>query len=232
MPVKNFVVIGNPVQHSLSPDLHNYVFHSLGIDAKYSIRRIQHAQLPSVIQELRTGNLEGINITIPHKESAIPYLDSVNIRAKTIGAVNVLSQIGGKITGNNTDWFGFSKALQKNTIIVEGKEVILLGAGGASKAIIYALKQIGARKILLLNRSVTKAEEMADEVVTAYPFSTIDQLIQNHSILINTTSVGLQTSKSPVDLGLLHKNQIIIDIIYNPLETTLIKFGKNLVQKP
>ena len=231
MPVKKFAVIGNPVQHSLSPALHNYVFQSLGMDAEYSIRKVQHTQLSSIIQELKTGKLDGINITIPHKEKIIPLLDNINARANVIGAVNVISRFGKNLTGNNTDWYGFSKALEKNSINVEGREIILLGAGGASKAVIFALKQLGVCKIYLLNRSVEKAEMMSDDLVSPHPLSMAEDLIYSNSIIINTSSVGMQTSKSPVDLGLLHKNQIIIDIIYNPLETPLINFGKKLGAK-
>ncbi len=231
MPVKKFAVIGNPVQHSLSPALHNYVFQSLGMDAEYSVQKVQKTQLSSIIQELKTGKLDGINITIPHKESIIPYLDNVNVRANAIGAVNVISRTGKTLIGNNTDWFGFLKALEKNSINVEGREIILLGAGGSSKAVNFALTQLGVSKIYLLNRSVEKAEMMSDDLVTPHPLSMAEDLIHSNSIIINTTSVGMQTSKSPVDLGLLHKHQIIIDIIYNPLETPLIKFGKKIGAK-
>ena len=139
--MKQFAVIGNPIEHSLSPDLHNYVYKLLSINALYKKKKVFHSELSQIMDDLRTGELNGVNVTIPHKENVIEYLDEINPRAKTIGAVNVIHKNGDKLFGNNTDWFGFTSALKKNGIKVSGKEVIVLGAGGTSKSIIFSLKQ-------------------------------------------------------------------------------------------
>ena len=155
--MKQFAVIGNPIEHSLSPDLHNYVYKLLSINALYKKKKVFHSELSLIMDDLRTGELNGVNVTIPHKENVIEYLDEINPRAKTIGAVNVIHKNGDKLFGNNTDWFGFTMSLKKNGIKVNGKEVIVLGAGGSSKSIIFSLKQSGVKKIVLLNRTFQKA---------------------------------------------------------------------------
>ena len=123
--MKNFAVIGDPIKHSLSPVLHNWVFKSLNIDATYSKLHVTQNKLPDCINEVRKGKLEGLNITIPHKTSIIEYMDEVNPRAKSIGAINVVLFHNDKVIGNNTDWYGFVLALKNNRIDVNKKEVIL-----------------------------------------------------------------------------------------------------------
>ena len=209
--MKQFAVIGNPIEHSLSPDLHNYVYKLLSINALYKKKKVFHSELSQIMDELRTGELNGVNVTIPHKENVIEYLDEINPRAKTIGAVNVIHKNGDKLFGNNTDWFGFTSALKKNGIKVSGKEVIVLGAGGTSKSIIFSLKQSGVKNIVLLNRTLQK--------------------IRNDSIIINTTPIGMLSEQCPIDLGLLHKNQTLIDVIYTPFETAFLKLGKKIGAK-
>ena len=229
--MKKFAVIGNPIKHSLSPALHNWVFKSLGIDAEYEEKRVFQNQLAGIISDLHCGKLDGINVTIPHKENIMQYLDEINPRAKSIGAVNLIMKNGNKLVGNNTDWFGLTMALKKNGIDPSGKEVIVLGAGGAARSIIFAIKQSGVKNIVLLNRTLQKAEKLQDEIV--FPSSLEDSVmvIKNDSIIINTTSMGMQSEQSPLDLGLLHENQILIDVIYTPLETAFLKFGKKIGAK-
>ena len=158
--MKNFAIIGNPVKHSLSPILYNWVFNVLKIKAEYKKIRIIKSELSQIIQKLRSGKIDGINVTIPHKEDIIDFLDDINPRAASIGAVNCLMKSGSKIIGNNTDWFGFTKLLEANRVDPSEREVIVLGAGGASKSILFVLKQLGAKKINLLNRTYEKAQAM------------------------------------------------------------------------
>ena len=196
--MKQFAVIGNPIGHSLSPYLHNFVYNSLGIDAVYERKQVLKSELPQIINLIKNGDLSGINVTIPHKENIMEYLDNINPRAQSIGAVNIIMNNGNKLIGNNTDWFGFLMALKKNRIDPANKEVIVLGAGGTAKAILFALKQSGVNKIVLLNRTLQKAEESA---------------------------------QSPIDLGLIHENQTLIDVIYSPFETAFLKLGKKIGAK-
>ncbi len=229
--MKHFAVIGSPVEHSLSPFLHNWVFKSLNIQAEYEKIRIEKQKLPDIIQKINNDKLDGINVTIPHKENIMKFLDEINPRAKTIGSVNCIVKSKSRIIGNNTDWFGFSQALENNQIYVSGKEVIVLGSGGTGKSILFSLKQLGVTKIILLNRTLQNARALQDDIVIPYPKEKTESLIKNDSIIINTTPVGMQSNQSPIDLGLLHKNQILIDVIYNPLETAFLKLGNKIGAK-
>ncbi|MBT7377127.1 MAG: shikimate dehydrogenase, partial [Candidatus Marinimicrobia bacterium] len=139
--MKKFAVIGNPIEHSLSPLLHNWVYERVSLDASYYKVHVSNLELGNYVDKIRNGELNGINVTIPHKTEIMDYVDEINPRAKTIGAINVVMFQNGKIIGNNTDWYGFVLALKNNKIDVKQKEVILLGGGGVSKGIIFALKQ-------------------------------------------------------------------------------------------
>ena len=211
--MKQFVVIGNPIGHSLSPHLHNFVYNSLGIEAVYETKQVLKSELPKVINLIKNGDLSGINVTIPHKENIMEFLDDINPRAKSIGAVNIIMNNGNKLIGNNTDWFGFLIALKKNKIAPANKEVIVLGAGGTAKAVLFALKQAGVNKVVLLNRTLQKAKELREDIVFPYPLTQLAKMIKNDSIIINTTPIGMQSAQSPIDLGLIHKSQTLIDVI-------------------
>ena len=167
--MKHFAIIGNPIEHSLSPAMHQWVFDRLKIDAEYEKIKVEEDELPTIIQKMIKGELDGINITIPHKESIMKDLDEINPRAKSIGAVNCILKSGSKIIGNNTDWYGFSMAMKNNNINPLDREVIILGAGGSAKSILYALRQMGVKKIFLLNRSIEKARALEDECIFLNP---------------------------------------------------------------
>ena len=229
--MKHFAVIGSPIEHSLSPILHNWVFKKLNLQAEYEKMRIEKQELPDIIQKIKKGQLDGINVTIPHKENIMNFLDEINPRAKRIGAVNCIVKSKSRIIGNNTDWFGFSQALKTNQIDISGKEVIVLGSGGTGKSILFSLKQMGGNKIILINRTFQKAQELEDDIVIPYHQEKTESLIKNDSIIINTTPVGMQINQAPFDLGLLHQNQILIDVIYTPLETSFLKLGNKIGAK-
>ena len=229
--MKYFIVIGSPVEHSLSPFLHNWVFKSLNIQAEYEKIRIEKQELPDIVQKIKNGKFDGINVTIPHKENIMELLDEINPRAESIGSVNCIIKSNSRIIGNNTDWYGFSLALKTNKIDVLDKKVIVLGAGGTGKSILYSLKQLGVKKVILLNRTLQKARALKNEIIIAYSLENIESVIKDDSIIINTTPIGMQSNQSPIDLGLLHKNQILIDVIYNPLETAFLRLGNKLGAK-
>ena len=229
--MKHFAVIGNPVEHSLSPALHNWVFKSLNIQADYKKTRVDKEGLIDIIQQIRNGKLDGFNVTIPHKENIMKFLDEINPRSESIGSVNCIIKSNSKIIGNNTDWFGFSQALQTNDLDVIGREVIVLGAGGTGKSILFSLKQLGATKIILLNRTLKKAKALQNDIIIPFSLENIASVVKNDSIIINTTPIGMQSNQSSIDLELLHKNQILIDIIYNPLETEFLKLGNKIGAK-
>jgi shikimate dehydrogenase len=220
--MKNFAVIGDPIKHSLSPLLHNWIFNQLKIDAHYSKIRVPQTELSKCIKKIRDGELAGINITIPHKTEIMQYVDEVNPRAKLIGAINFIMPANGRVIGNNTDCYGFSLALKRNKIDVNQKEVILIGAGGVSKGIIFVLKQQGVAKVHLFNRTFDKISQLCDEFIHPHKIRDIENLIQRDSIIINCTSVGMNAVDSPIDSSLLSNNQTVIETIYTPLKTKLL----------
>ncbi len=218
-------VIGNPIIHSLSPSVHN---------AGYAAKKLNYAYLAFEVNDLkgaingiRALGIKGISVTIPHKVAVMQYLDHVDDRAREIGAVNTILNDRGKLTGYNTDCEGAMKALEEKTTI-SGKKVVLLGAGGAARAIAFGLKEKKA-DVLILNRTIQKAKELA--LVTHARFGDLSELneIKNCDILINATSVGLSTHthKRIVPKDILHKNLTVFDIVYNPKETQLIIDARN-----
>jgi len=226
--MKHFAVIGSPIEHSMSPVLHNRILKSLNIQAEYQKIRVEEEELPDIIQQIKNGKLDGINVTIPFKETIMKFLDEINPRAKSIGSVNCIIKSNSSIIGNNTDWYGFSRALETNHIDISEKEIIVLGSGGTGKSILFSLKQMGAKKIILLNRTFQKAKELEDDIVISYPLGELQSVIKNNSIIINTTPIGMKTNQAPFDLGFLHQNQILIDVIYTPLETSFLKSGNKI----
>ena len=220
-----FAVIGQPIAQSLSPVLHSEMFHQLGIDATYCATEVSENELPHILQRVKTGEIDGLNVTIPHKSSVMDFLDEINPRAQKIGAVNCVYQKNDKLIGNNTDWFGFSMALRKNDISVAEKEVLVLGAGGVARAVIFALKQAGARQIRVFNRTPNRAQILADEIVLAHPFENIENFVKPDSIIINCTSVGMASNDSLMLENLFSGEQIIVDTIYAPEWTQFRKFG-------
>ena len=224
--MKHFAVIGDPIEHSMSPTMHQWIFDSLGMDAKYEKIKVGKNELPKIIHKMKSGDLDGINITIPLKEVVLTFLDEINERAKSIGAVNCIMISNSNIIGNNTDWYGFSMALKINNINLLDREVVILGAGGSAKSILYALKRIGVQKIFLLNRTIENAKILEDNSIIAHSLDDAEEIIKTDSIIINSTSVGMQNKQSPINTNLINENQILFDIIYSPLETSLIQYGK------
>ena len=223
--MKNFAVIGNPIEHSLSPIMHNWIFKKLMIQAQYNKILLKHNDLYSILDNIRSGKLHGINVTIPYKEEIINFIDDINPSAKEIGSVNCIMYTNGKLIGNNTDWFGFSKALIRNKISFENRDVIVLGAGGTAKSIIYVSKLLGARSIRIANRTLNNAKGLEDSIVKICSLDRLVNIIQDDSIIINTTSVGMNKENILFNLNLITRNQILIDVIYNPVATPLIKQG-------
>ena len=229
--MKKFAVIGNPIEQSLSPALHNWIFNKLNIHAKYEKIKVDIEGLSDIISEVSSRKLDGLNITIPHKENIIKFVDDVNVRCETIGSINCVIKSNSKIIGYNTDWYGFVKSLEINHIDVYGKEIIVIGAGATGKSILYSLKHLGVKKILLFNRTLRKAEKLQDNIIYPSSLDQIDNFIKNDSIIINTTSLGMKVQQSPVKIELMHQNQTIIDVIYNPTVTPMLKLGNEVGAK-
>lgn len=235
---QNFAVIGYPVEHSLSPVLHNDVFEQSGIIAQYSKLSIEEDKLDEFVHTFRNGELRGINVTIPHKEQIIPLLDEINPRAQTIGAVNCVMKTNSTLIGYNTDWYGFSMMLKSNGIQTVGKSFFIIGAGGVSKSIVYSLIQSGANSITVTNRTIENAVNLVEQFkpichqteLIILPFDPIILGNLNPDIIINCTSIGMSPnfSQSPIPEFPFTPNQILIDTIYNPLKTKFMKDAENV----
>jgi shikimate dehydrogenase len=228
-------LIGDPVEHTMSPAMHNAAFKKLGLDYLYIPFRVKPEQLSQAVAGLRALNVRGFNVTIPHKASVIPLLDSLDPLAKKIGAVNTVVNDDGHLKGYNTDAEGFLRALTGQGIKPGGKNVVILGAGGASRAISYVLAEEGAH-LAVLNRkleldwaeniaSLIQKELGRDVKVGELTPRALSLALAAADILVNATSVGMSpaSGKSPVPAKLLRRHLIVFDIVYNPMMTKLLK---------
>jgi len=208
---------GYPVEHTLSPAMHNAAFEHLGIDYCYLPFSVQPASLKTAVEAIRALNLAGVNVTIPHKESVIPYLDNVNEEALFIGAVNTIVNQEGKLTGYNTDGRGFMRSLSENNILTENKKVLVFGAGGASRAICYYLSE-KADKLYLFDIDKIKLEKLASDLSGIRNNIHILRDTTDSSsfdVLINATPLGLKaTDPVPLDVSILSSRQTVCDLIY------------------
>jgi shikimate dehydrogenase len=231
-------LIGDPVEHTMSPAMHNAAFKKLGLDYIYLPFKVKPEKLTDAVAGLRALNVRGFNVTIPHKVSIIPLLDSLDPLAEKIGAVNTVVNDGGALKGYNTDAEGFLRALLDNGIKAAGKNIVILGAGGASRAISYILAGKGAR-LTVLNRKLELdwaeniagliRKELNSEVkVGELNPRNLAQVLTKADILVNTTSVGMSPASrvSPVPAKFLKRRLVVFDIVYNPVETRLIKEAK------
>lgn len=230
-------VIGNPIEHSVSPQLHNTISKYLGVDLIYVPFRVEAGDIEDAVKGLKALNVIGFNVTIPYKKEVIKYLDENSKQALLMGAVNTVKNINGRLYGYNTDAEGFSRSFKEETGIgFAEKRVFIIGAGGAARAIAVKVAFEGAKEIFIANRTTSKANEIAD--IINYNISRIvetcsikdrmtEDIFQNCDIIINTTSVGMypETEISPLDgTGLaFSRGHIVYDVIYNPAKTKFLK---------
>lgn len=225
-------IIGDPVGHTISPAMHNAAYKALNIDYVYVPFRVSKEDLPHAVEGLRAFNIRGVNVTIPHKVSIIPLLDEIDEFAQKIGSVNVVVNENGRLAGYNTDAHGFLYALLDQGVEPEGQKVAVLGAGGASRSICFALAERGA-SLTILNRTPGNAARFAVEMseLTGRPIQVLgltrDNLsaaLDNCNILINTTSVGMypHSDATLADHHLIKPHHTVVDIVYNPFRTKLL----------
>lgn len=226
-------VIGDPIEHTLSPAMHNAAFRKLGLDYVYVPFRVRKEELGKAIEGMRALNIRGLNVTIPHKVAIIPFLDKLDPMAEKIGAVNTLVNNDGVLTGFNTDASGFLQALLERGITAKGKKAIILGAGGAARGIGFILAEKGAH-LVFLNRHLPRAEELARRIAQIFQKKVqalmlneenLGKVLAGADILVNTTSVGMAPGRdeTPVPARLLRSGLMVYDIVYNPLQTRLLK---------
>ena len=227
-------VIGDPIEHTLSPIIHNKAFQTLDLDFVYVAFRVGEKMLEGAIDGMRAFNIRGMNVTIPHKVKVMDYIDDVDEVANDIGAVNTIVNDSGILVGYNSDGEGALRSLVKSGISLQGMKVLILGAGGAARAVIYSAAKEMPNSIVILNRTKERARELADKVsaktgipVTAKKLEnqSLKDEIQDTDLIINCTSVGMapDLNGTLVPKNLLRKGLAVMDIVYVPFETRLLK---------
>jgi shikimate dehydrogenase len=225
--MKKFLVIGNPIEHSLSPLLHNYWIKKNSIDAIYKKQKLSEDRLEHLISQVRDKKINGINVTVPFKKTVIPFLDELSIEAQRTQSVNTIHLEGDKVKGHNTDIIGFETSIKKSKFNLINKEVLILGAGGVVPSIIYALHKMNVSKIKVSNRTKKNAENLKKL------FKNIEITewgkIPNFDMIINATSLGLKKEDNVnLDLSSISGNKFFYDVIYNPKETNFLKAGRKM----
>ena len=223
--MKKYLVIGNPIEHSLSPKLHNHWIKKNNINAVYDKKQLNENDIEDTILKVRNGEIDGINVTVPFKKSVIPYLDQLTPLANETQSVNTIYKEKNKVIGHNTDAGGFELGLKRINYNVKNKKVFILGAGGVVSSIILALKKMGSSKIILSNRTKKKAEDLKkiySDIEIIDWGKTLD-----FDVIINATSLGLKNHDEIkldyIDIG---SNKLFYDIIYNPKPTKFLSKAK------
>ena len=226
-------LFGDPVEHTMSPVMHNAAFHKLQLDYVYVPFRVSKEELGKAVAGVRAMNLRGFNVTIPHKIAVIPFLDKLDVMSQKLGAVNTVVNDRGIMTGYNTDSTGFLQSLLEKEIEPKEKRITILGAGGSARAIAIILADRGAQ-LTILNRHLERARELAKDISQNVKALTLNDenlsaVMANTEILINCTSVGMQKeNETPAPARLLRRNLVVVDIVYNPIETRLLREAKSV----
>ncbi|MGL4773502.1 MAG: shikimate dehydrogenase [Clostridium sp.] len=224
-------LLGEKLSHSLSPKIHNYIYKELNIEGAYKLFEVEKEELNKLSEGLKLLKIKGINITIPYKEDMIKYLDEISKEAKDIGAINTICLKENKLYGYNTDYYGFGLMLKQNNIDVKGKSAVVLGSGGACKAVISYLINEGATEVRIATRKIGENQNNFPKEVTFITYDNKEML--NGDILINTTPVGMypKIDGCPLNREDIEKFECVVDLIYNPKETQLMKIAKELGKK-
>ena len=227
--MKKYLVIGNPIDHSLSPKLQNWWLKENNIDATYDKIKLEVHEIKNFIQEIKEQKIAGCNVTVPFKKTVIPFLDKLSPEAEQTQSVNTITFENGDLVGHNTDIAGFDSAIRKLNFSVNGKKVLILGAGGVVPSIIFALQNMNVQEITISNRTKEKAENLR------VLFNNIKILewgnLTDFHMVINATSLGLNNEKINLNFSSLGNDKLFYDVIYNPHETQFLKMGKQLGYK-
>ena len=228
--MKKFLVIGNPIEHSLSPELHNYWIKNNGIDAIYEKQKLNENELEQIISRVKDKKINGVNVTVPFKKKIIPYLDELSFEAQSTQSVNTIYLKDNKVIGHNTDIFGFETSIKKSDYNLNNKEVLILGAGGVVSSIIFALIKMKVSKIKICNRTNEKAENLKKLYKNLEIIKWGE--VSNFDMIINATSLGLKKEDNlNLDFSSISGNKFFYDVIYNPSETNFLKTGRKLGSK-
>ena len=224
--MKQYFVIGNPIDHSLSPKLHNYWFKINNIKAVYDKKQTNEEDLKLILHEIKEKKINGINVTVPFKKAVIPFLDKLSNEAEQTQSVNTIILKNNNLEGHNTDISGFTKAIKSLNFNLESKKIFILGAGGVVPSIIFALNKMNVSQIIISNRTKKKAEDLKSQ------FHSLEILdwgdITDFDVIINATSLGLNKESINLDFSKFGNNKLFYDVIYNPIETNFLREGKKL----
>jgi len=228
--MKKYLVIGNPVDHSMSPKLHNYWIKNNNIKAIYEKKNLNENEIKSLISDVKNKKLHGINVTVPFKKAVIPYLDQLSLESKSTQSVNTIYLDNDKVVGHNTDINGFELGIKNSKIDVKDKKILILGAGGVVPSIIFALNKMRVSEITISNRTKDRAENLK---LLFNDIKIVDWgVVPEFDIIINATSIGLKKDDQiNLDLSKVGKNKLFYDVIYNPKETNFLKIGKKMGSK-
>jgi len=225
-----FGVIGDPIRHSRSPLMMNHAFRESGINGIYAAFHITADRLGDFAAGVRAMGIRGVNVTIPHKLDIMSQLDEIDDGARVIGAVNTIVNENGKLIGYNTDGIGYVRSLKEEAEPdLSGKRILVIGAGGAARGIVYALAKENPAYICIANRTAEKAQEIAEAfkqlaTITAHSTDSLEQLCREADIVINTTSIGMfpNVDNTPIEASWLKRDAVASDLIYNPLKTKFL----------
>ena len=223
--MKKYLVIGNPIDHSLSPQIHNYWIKKNNISGIYDKQKLNSNNLNELIIKIKNNEINGLNVTVPFKNEIISYLDTLSKEAKTTQSVNTIYLENNKVVGHNTDIDGFELAIKDKDYDVKGKRIFILGAGGVVPSIIFALNKMKASEIVISNRTKQKAENLKDLFKN---LSIVDWgKIPYFDMIINATSLGLNNKDDiNLDFSKIEKGKFFYDVIYNPKETNFLRKAK------
>ena len=225
--MKKYFVIGNPIDHSLSPKLHNHWLKENNIDGIYEKIKLEVDEIKSFIQDIKQQKIIGCNVTVPFKKKVIPFLDKLSSEAEQTRSVNTVIFDNGNLVGHNTDIAGFEKAIKSLNFVLKDKKIFILGAGGVVPSIIFSLNRMDVSFITVSNRTLEKAENLKNQ------FNNLNILnwgeIPDFDVVINATSLGLKKKEDlNIDFSNVGDNKLFYDVIYNPSETSFLKEGKKL----
>ncbi len=229
---KTFAVIGDPIDHSMSPNIHSAAFRELGMDCAYIAYRIPKGELADGLEGLKKISIAGFNVTIPHKIEMMGYLDRVDESCSLIGAANTVANTDGMLKGYNTDMDGFLDPLRERLPAIRGSSVLLLGAGGAARAVVAGLAREKAGKITIANRTPRRAAELAGFAqrmnlkAAGIGIDQVGETARDYDVIVNATAAGLRGEASPVSLKGIGAGTIVYDIVYAPMNTDFIKKAK------
>lgn len=233
--MKQLVVAGNPIDHSLSPIMHNAALETLELNREYCYDKVllQKSDLKKFVESLESGLINGANITLPFKTSVIPFLSNITKEAEAVGAVNTIYRKDSDVIGSNTDVQGFLNVLHENDVDLEGSCVTIIGAGGVARAVAFALVSKDISVLKILNRTklnaeklVTSIKQVSDVNLQSGSLTSFGNSEDEIDLLINCTSIGMvgqSIGKSPVDKNLMSSNTVVMDLVYNPMRTKLLE---------